>query len=104
MTVSPTTRGGGLWEISASRAGVKKPPRGEGVQKGSGALSVSRSRYECNHNLRAAVLSLSLGRRVVVRRLGRALRDRGDPARVDAVARDEVLLGGLGPLHAEFLV
>src|SRR5690242_19491976 len=104
MTVSPTTRGGGLWGISASRAGVKKPPRGEGVQKGSGAFPVSRSRDECNHNLSAAVLGLALCGRIVVRRLGRTLGDGGDPAGVDAVAGDEVLLGGLGPLHAELLV
>src|SRR5215470_8959568 len=104
MTVSPTTRGGGLWGASASPAGVKKPPRGEGVRKGASAISPSRSGDECNHNLGAAVLGLALGRRIVVRRLGRALGDRADPAGVDAVPGHEVLLRGLGPLHAEILV
>src|SRR4029077_3184967 len=104
MTVSPTTLGGGLWGISASRAGVKKPPRGEGVRKGSSAFSVSRSRDECNHNLRPPVLRLALGGRVVVRRLGGPLGNGGDPPGIDAVPRHEVLLGGLGPLHAELLV
>src|SRR6516225_4504364 len=103
MTVSPTTRGGGLCGASASATGVKKPPRGEGVRKCSSAFSVSRSRDECNHNHGAAVLGLALGGRIVVRRLRRSLRDRRNPARVDAVARDQVLLGGLGPLHAELL-
>src|SRR5215471_1268915 len=101
MTVSPTTRGGGLCGASASATGVKKPPHGEGVRKCSAALSVSRSRDECNHNHGPAVLGLPLGGGVVVRGLRGALRDRRDPSRVDAVAGDQVFLGSLGPLHAE---
>src|SRR6478736_6992306 len=99
MTVRPTTRGGGLWGVSStpSACGVKKPPLGEGVVRCAERSSGSRSRNERHDDLGAPVLGAALGGGVVVGRLGRALRDGRDAARIDAVAGDEVLLGGLGP-------
>src|SRR6187399_3674219 len=104
IAVSPTTRGGVAGVVSRPPRAVKKPPRDEGVSRGAGRPPRSRPRDEGHDDLGAPILGLALGARVVVRRLPGALRLRRDAARVDAVARDEVLLGRVGALLAELRV
>src|SRR6185369_6650462 len=104
IAVRPTTRGGVAGSVSSPPRAVKKPPREEGVSRGARRPLRSRPRDEGHDDLGAAVLGLALCARVVVRGLRGALRLRRDAPRIDAVARDQVLLGGVGALLAELRV